>query len=97
MNFFNLKNSELHAENVGLERIATDFNTPCYVYSKAALSHAFNSFQAGLVGSNHLICFAVKANPNIAILNIFAKLGAGFDIVSGGELARVLARWQILH
>ena len=91
MNFFDFKNGTLHAENVALSQIATDFNTPCYVYSKAALTAAFNNFQAGLLGTNHLICFAVKANPNIAILNTFAKLGAGFDIVSGGELARVLA------
>ena len=91
MNFFDFKNGTLHAENVALNQIATDFNTPCYVYSKAALTAAFNNFQAGLLGTNHLICFAVKANPNIAILNTFAKLGAGFDIVSGGELARVLA------
>jgi diaminopimelate decarboxylase len=61
------------------------------VYSKAALTQAFTDFKTGLVGTNHLVCFAVKANPNIAILNLFAKLGAGFDIVSGGELARVLA------
>ena len=91
MNTFSLKNGELYAENVALTHIANDFNTPCYVYSKAALTSAFTNFQAGLLGSNHLVCFAVKANPNIAILNIFAKLGAGFDIVSGGELARVLA------
>lgn len=91
MNAFNLKNGELHAENVALSQIAKEFDTPCYVYSKAALTQAFKSFQAGLVHANHLICFAVKANPNIAILNLFARLGAGFDIVSGGELARVLA------
>ena len=91
MNVFTLKSGELHAENVALSQIAKEFDTPCYVYSKAALTQAFKSFQAGLVHANHLICFAVKANPNIAILNLFAKLGAGFDIVSGGELARVLA------
>jgi diaminopimelate decarboxylase len=88
---FMLKNGELHAENIALSKIAAEFNTPCYVYSKSALTQAFKSFEAGLIGTNHLICFAVKANPNIAILNLFAKLGAGFDIVSGGELARVLA------
>ena len=91
MNIFGIKNGELHAENVAFIDIAAEFNTPCYVYSKAALINAFSNFQAGLLGTNHLVCFAVKANPNIAILNIFAKLGAGFDIVSGGELARVLA------
>ena len=91
MNPFALKNGELHAENVALSKIASEFGTPCYVYSKAALTQAFADFQAGLGDANHLICFAVKANPNIAILNLFARLGAGFDIVSGGELARVLA------
>lgn len=88
---FDLKNGNLYAENVALSQIAEQFDTPCYVYSKAALTQAFNNFKAGLVGTDHLVCFAVKANPNIAILNLFAKLGAGFDIVSGGELARVLA------
>lgn len=88
---FTLKNNELHSENIALSKIAIEFNTPCYVYSKSALTQAFKSFEAGLVGTNHLVCFAVKANPNIAILNLFAKLGAGFDIVSGGELVRVLA------
>ena len=88
---FDLKNGNLHAENVALSQVAEQFDTPCYVYSKSALTQAFNNFKAGLVGTDHLVCFAVKANPNIAILNLFAKLGAGFDIVSGGELARVLA------
>jgi diaminopimelate decarboxylase len=91
VNAFTLKNGSLHAENIALNQISDAFNTPCYVYSKAALTSAFANFQAGLLNTNHLICFAVKANPNIAILNLFAKLGAGFDIVSGGELARVLA------
>lgn len=91
MNSFTLKNSTLHAENVALNQIATEFGTPCYVYSKAALTQAFERFSAGFAGTNHLVCFAVKANPSLAILNLFAKLGAGFDIVSGGELARVLA------
>jgi diaminopimelate decarboxylase len=91
MNFFKIINGELHAENVALSHIAKQHGTPCYVYSKAALVQAFTDFKVGLIGSDHLVCFAVKANPNLAILNIFAKLGAGFDIVSGGELARVLA------
>jgi diaminopimelate decarboxylase len=91
MNVFDVKNGELHAEGVALSQIASQHGTPCYVYSKASLTQAFNNFKAGLIGSDHLVCFAVKANPNLAILNIFAKLGAGFDIVSGGELARVLA------
>ncbi len=91
MNFFELKSGVLHAENVALTDIAEQYGTPCYVYSKQALTQAFNDFQAGLSTTDHLICFAVKANPNIAVLNVFAQLGAGFDIVSGGELARVLA------
>ena len=91
MNAFTLLNGELLAEEHSLTEIADQFDTPTYVYSKAALTQAFNDFKAGLIDTNHLICFAIKANPNIAILNLFAKLGAGFDIVSGGELARVLA------
>ena len=91
MNPFTLKNNTLNVENVALTNIANEFGTPCYVYSKSALVNAFESFSAGFKGSDHLVCFAVKANPSLAILNTFAKLGAGFDIVSGGELARVLA------
>jgi len=91
VNAFTLKNNMLHAENVALNQIADTFGTPCYVYSKSALTQAFERFNAGFKGTNHLVCFAVKANPSLAILNLFAKLGAGFDIVSGGELARVLA------
>ncbi|HEY9210712.1 MAG TPA: diaminopimelate decarboxylase [Methylotenera sp.] len=91
MNAFNFKDNTLHAEHVALNQIAENFGTPCYVYSKAALTQAFERFDAGFKGSNHLVCFAVKSNPSLAILNLFAKLGAGFDIVSGGELARVIA------
>jgi len=81
----------LHAENVALTQIAENFGSPCYVYSKSALIQAFERFSAGFKDANHLVCFAVKSNPSLAILNLFAKLGAGFDIVSGGELARVIA------
>lgn len=91
MTSFTLKNDILHTENVALDQIATEFGTPCYVYSKSALTQAFEDFSAGFANTNHLVCFAVKSNPSLAILNLFAKLGAGFDIVSGGELARVLA------
>lgn len=91
MNTFTLKNNVLHAENIALTQISEDFGSPCYVYSKAALSDAFERFSAGFKNANHLVCFAVKSNPSLAILNLFAKLGAGFDIVSGGELARVIA------
>jgi len=91
VNTFTLKNNVLHAENVALTQITENFGSPCYVYSKAALSQAFERFSAGFKDANHLVCFAVKSNPSLAILNLFAKLGAGFDIVSGGELARVIA------
>lgn len=91
MKSFNLKNGEYFAENVPLAKIADDYATPTYVYSKQALANAFERFSSGFLGTNHLVCFAVKSNPSLAILNTFAKLGAGFDIVSGGELARVIA------
>ena len=91
MKSFNLKNGEYFAENVPLAKIADDYATPTYVYSKQALTNAFERFSSGFLGTNHLVCFAVKSNPSLAILNTFAKLGAGFDIVSGGELARVIA------
>ena len=71
--------------------IAQQFGTPCYVYSRAALTAAFQSFGAAFGQNPHLICYSVKANSNLAVLNLFARLGSGFDIVSGGELARVLA------
>ncbi|MDR2875611.1 MAG: diaminopimelate decarboxylase [Methylobacillus sp.] len=88
---FEFRNGELHAEELPLSRIAAQFGTPTYVYSRAALTQAFRSFDAGFGDADHLVCYAVKANPNLAILNLFARLGAGFDIVSGGELARVIA------
>lgn len=88
---FIYQNGALHAEATPLSTIANSVGTPCYVYSKQALSQAFERFQAGFKQSDHLICFAVKSNPSLAILNLFARMGAGFDIVSGGELARVIA------
>ena len=88
---FESRNGELYAEDLPLSQIAAQFGTPTYVYSRAALTEAFRNFDAGFAGTDHLVCYAVKANPNLAILNLFARLGAGFDIVSGGELARVLA------
>ncbi len=88
--FIQANQGVLFAESVSLEAIAKQFGTPTYVYSKNTLIQTFESFKKGLLKTDHLICFAVKANSNIAILNLFANLGAGFDIVSGGELERVL-------
>ena len=91
MNAFHLKNGVLHAESVPLTAVAERFGTPCYVYSRAALTNALLEFQQELSGLDALICYAMKANSNLAVLNVFARLGAGFDIVSGGELQRALA------
>ncbi|MDR2186982.1 MAG: diaminopimelate decarboxylase [Azonexus sp.] len=95
MTAFALKNGVLHAENVALPTIAEAFGTPAYVYSRAALEAALQEFNEVLAahpaGAGALVCYAVKANANLAILNLFARLGAGFDIVSGGELQRALA------
>ena len=90
MNPFRYKNGVLHAEEVSLESIAEEFGTPCYVYSKAALVSAFRAYSNAFSSRDHLVCYAVKANSNIALLNLFAKMGSGFDIVSLGELERVL-------
>jgi diaminopimelate decarboxylase len=81
----------LAMEGVALSDIAQRFGTPCYVYSRAAIEAAYREFDQGLAGVGHLVCYAVKANSNLAVLEVLARLGAGFDIVSGGELARVLA------
>jgi diaminopimelate decarboxylase len=88
---FHYRDRALHAEAVPLERVAAEFGTPCYVYSRAALTAAFREFDSAFAACPHLVCYAVKACSNIAILNLFARLGSGFDIVSGGELERVLA------
>nr|MBP6152578.1 diaminopimelate decarboxylase [Candidatus Methylopumilus sp.] len=88
--FIHSTNGVLFAEGVSLESIAKQFSTPTYIYSKNTLIQTFESFKKGLLKTDHLICFAVKSNSNIAILNLFAGLGAGFDIVSGGELERVI-------
>lgn len=82
---------ELHVENVALSRIAAEAGTPTYVYSRAALTEGYRSFDRAFEGRDHLVCYAVKANSNLAILDLFARMGSGFDIVSGGELQRVLA------
>ncbi len=91
LTYFHQKDDVLHAESVSLEQIARDYGTPCYVYSRAALESGFKSLLDNCGSRDVLICYAMKANSNLAILNLFAKLGAGFDIVSGGELARVIA------
>ncbi|MHB0984528.1 MAG: diaminopimelate decarboxylase [Sulfuricella sp.] len=91
MKSFSRHDGELCVEAVPLSRIAAEFGTPCYVYSHAALTTAYQSFDEAFSERDHLICYAVKANSSLAILNLFARLGAGFDIVSGGELSRVLA------
>jgi diaminopimelate decarboxylase len=88
---FGYHDHELYAEDVPLARIAERHGTPCYVYSRAALTEAFLIFDAAFSTREHLVCYAVKANSNLAVLNLFARLGSGFDIVSGGELERVLA------
>jgi diaminopimelate decarboxylase len=90
MNTFARIDGRLHCEAVPLDDIAREFGTPCYVYSGHALDVAFMAYDQALSGQPHLICYAVKANSSLALLNRFARLGAGFDIVSGGELARVL-------
>ena len=87
---FTYQHDQLFAESASLIEIAKEFGTPCYVYSRAALTAAYQEFDRAFAGRDHLICYAVKANSNLAILNILARLGSGFDIVSGGELQRVL-------
>lgn len=91
MNPFAYRDGTLCAEDVPLPQIAAAYGTPCYVYSRAALQSRFEEFRQALAGRNAMVCYAVKANSNLAILNLFARAGAGFDIVSGGELARVVA------
>lgn len=90
MNPFHYQNNELHAENTGLSQLAKDFKTPLFVYSKAMFENRWQAFDKAFGTQPHLVCYAVKTNSNIAILNILAKLGSGFDIVSQGELERVI-------
>mgnify|MGYP006086385435 CR=1 FL=1 len=90
MNCFNYTNGKLYAEGVDLQDLADNYGTPAYVYSRAALEHNFLAYKNALSDDRHLICYAVKANSNIAVLNLLARLGSGFDIVSAGELERVL-------
>ena len=91
MDAFTSRDGELFAEGVALSAIAERFGTPTYVYSRAHIEAQYRAYADALSGTSHLVCFAVKANSNLGVLNVLARLGAGFDIVSGGELERVLA------
>ena len=91
MTAFDYRHGELHAEGVALSAIAAEYDTPCFVYLRQAIEQAYQAWDSALQGVPHLVCFAVKANSNLAVLNLLARQGAGFDIVSGGELERVLA------
>lgn len=91
MDHFEYRNNALFAENVPLTNIAEQFGSPTYVYSRATLERHYRAFDEAFADIPHQVCFAVKANSNLAVLNVLARLGSGFDIVSGGELERVLA------
>lgn len=91
MDHFHYQHHEFYAENVSIRSIAEQYGTPCYVYSRATLEHHWRVFDQAFGQFPHLICYAVKANSNLAVLNLFARLGSGFDVVSIGELERVLA------
>ena len=90
MDYFSYKNQSLHAEDIDVKALAAQYGTPLYVYSRATLERHWHAFNDALGDHPHLICYAVKANSNIGVLSVLAKLGSGFDIVSGGELARVI-------
>ena len=94
---FAYRSGTLCAEDVSLEEIGRRFGTPCYVYSRAAIERNYGRFSAALVGHPSLVAYSVKANSNLSLLALMARLGAGFDIVSGGELARVLAAGGDAH
>ncbi len=91
MDYFNYRNNELYAEAVAVQDIVATYGSPCYIYSRATLERHWNAFDLAFGEQAHLICYAVKANSNIALLNLLARLGSGFDIVSLGELERVMA------
>lgn len=91
MDFFNYKGADLYAEDIKVTDLANQYGTPLYVYSKATLERHMKAFEDSLSGKKHLVCFAVKACSNLAVINLMAKMGAGFDIVSEGELRRVIA------
>ncbi len=91
MDYFEYKNNTLFAENSAVSDISSQYGTPLYIYSRATLERHWHAFDDAFTGMPHCVCYAVKANSNIAVLNVLARLGSGFDIVSAGELARVLA------
>lgn len=91
MDYFHYQNGELYAEQVAVADIARQYGTPSYIYSRATLERHWKAFDDAFAGQEHLVCYAVKANSNLAVLNVLARLGSGFDIVSVGELARVIA------
>jgi diaminopimelate decarboxylase len=91
MDYFNYQDGVMYAENIAVPDIAAAHGTPCFIYSRATLERHWRAFDAALTGIDHLVCYAVKANSNLAVLNVLARLGSGFDIVSVGELERVLA------
>ncbi|MEI6333544.1 MAG: diaminopimelate decarboxylase [Methylococcaceae bacterium] len=91
MDYFNYRNNELYAEAIAVQDIVATYGSPCYIYSRATLERHWKAFDVAFGDQAHLICYAVKANSNIALLNLLARLGSGFDIVSLGELERVLA------
>ena len=91
MDYFTHRHGQLYVEDVAVTEIAHAHGTPCYIYSRATLERHWRAFDEAFAGRDHLLCYAVKANSNLAILNLFARLGSGFDIVSVGELERVLA------
>ncbi|MDH3327413.1 MAG: diaminopimelate decarboxylase [Gammaproteobacteria bacterium] len=90
MDYFNYREDELYAEDVAVKDIVAAVGSPCYIYSRATLERHWKAFDDSLKGHEHLVCYAVKANSNLAVLNLFARLGSGFDIVSAGELLRVI-------
>jgi len=91
MDYFEYRGDTLFAEEINVTDIALEHGTPCFIYSRATLERHLRAYQTCLGEAPQMICFAVKANSNLAVLNVLARLGAGFDIVSGGELERVIA------
>ena len=90
MDYFNYKGDALYAEDLAVADIAEQHGTPCFIYSRATIERHYRAYERALAGLPNMICYAVKANSNLAVLDVLARMGAGFDIVSGGELSRVL-------